>query len=701
MFLLAPLPSWKSLISAFSLKRIDEKSLSKTWMGPSDVSVWFSKSAWSLLAIAVWKQIHSDRKEITFWLPDYFCNSSLFLLRSKGVKFVFYPIQENREPDYAACKELAKNNTMDVFVLVHYFGKPSDTNRAFEFCRLRNAVLIEDAAHVLKPIKGVGEKGDFILYSPHKHLPIPDGAILVVRNSGPSKIVWDQQDEDRINEVLKKHYEQNGNTRFFLIKWFLKRLLQKLGFRNRKNSNLDFLNEISTQIVSYPFFSSFAKKMLNELAPRLNEIARTKIRIQKIWDEILSNRYQLHIDRKSAGWAPYLSEYSFDEIDTAKSMFQTLLKDELPVSTWPDLPSEIYDNPYYYSNAIRLRNSRLFLSIHQTLPIYDIVKYKIVLHDTGKDVIKLKVRWNSIARENWDSLFEQIPNSNLLQSWIYGESKGLCEGWKVHRGIFTFENREIAIVQMLEKSVLGIFKVYRINRGPLFFNEVNFDLKELVFNELSKFGNLLKGSVLFFNPEVSLDGKFLIFMNQIGFNETRSKPWSSSFIDLTKDLNFLRQKLDAKWRNMLTGSEKDNLILETGSSGLLFKWMLQRYQELTSSKNFSGISQSMLLQMKKSPNGKDAFLILRAIHENEPIAGVCIAIHGSAATYLIGWNGELGRKLRATHFLLWNSVVQLKKMGYLRFDLGGIDQERTPGVAEFKLGMNGDKYDLAGEFWKV
>lgn len=85
MHLFAPLPSWKNLFSILSFKNIDQKSISKIWLtSTSDISLWFSKSAWSLLVIAVWKKIHSDQKEITFWIPDYFCNSSLFPLRSWG-----------------------------------------------------------------------------------------------------------------------------------------------------------------------------------------------------------------------------------------------------------------------------------------------------------------------------------------------------------------------------------------------------------------------------------------------------------------------------------------------------------------------------------------------------------------------------------------------------------------------------------------
>ncbi|EMM94758.1 DegT/DnrJ/EryC1/StrS aminotransferase domain protein [Leptospira interrogans serovar Pyrogenes str. L0374] len=261
MHLFAPLPSWKNLFSILSFKNIDQKSISKIWLtSTSDISLWFSKSAWSLLVIAVWKKIHSDQKEITFWIPDYFCNSSLFPLRSWGVKFVFYPILRNREPDYKACKELLKSNSIDVFILVHYFGKPSDSNRAFEFCKEKNVILVEDAAHVLKPTKGIGEKGDFVLYSPHKHLPISDGAILIVRNSGPSNIFWDVRNEDQINKVLKNHYQEVGNIKLLGAKWLLKRLLQKLGFKNRRNLNVSFSKDVSSNTASYPFVSLIAKK---------------------------------------------------------------------------------------------------------------------------------------------------------------------------------------------------------------------------------------------------------------------------------------------------------------------------------------------------------------------------------------------------------------------------------------------------------
>ena len=92
--------------------------------------------------------------------------------------------------------------------------------------------------------------------------------------------------------------------------------------------------------------------------------------------------------------------------------------------------------------------------------------------------------------------------------------------------------------------------------------------------------------------------------------------------------------------------------------------------------------------------------IFKAFLQDEPLAGICIVSHGSAATYLLGWNGNKGRSLKANQFLLWNAMMLLKEQGIRWFDLGGIDEESTPGISQIKLGVNGTRYALVGEGWK-
>ncbi|MGC8605240.1 MAG: GNAT family N-acetyltransferase, partial [Desulfomonilaceae bacterium] len=172
------------------------------------------------------------------------------------------------------------------------------------------------------------------------------------------------------------------------------------------------------------------------------------------------------------------------------------------------------------------------------------------------------------------------------------------------------------------------------------------------------------------------------------------------YIDLNVDLSLIRRNLDGKWRNMLTVAEKNGLLLERGNNDHLFEWMLARYAELTIEKDFTGIPFQTLRALRNASDKHTRLIIMRAVDKGQPVACVCIFTHGATATYLIGWNGKRGRQLKAHQFLLWNAIVELKQCGCHWFDLGGIDVDNTPGISEFKLGLNGIRYELIGEYLK-
>ena len=188
MLTTATLPIWPQLMRAVVRRPPPDHVLAAHWQDRSSVAGWLSRSSWSLALIAIWRKIHAPTSSVSVWLPDYFCNSSLAALRKTGSRLVFYPVTLDRAPDMAACRALAeRKGAPDVFVLVHYFGQAAPATAAQEFCARQRAWLIEDAVHALRPVRGIGASGDFVLYSPHKHLPIPDGAVLVVRGDGPAE----------------------------------------------------------------------------------------------------------------------------------------------------------------------------------------------------------------------------------------------------------------------------------------------------------------------------------------------------------------------------------------------------------------------------------------------------------------------------------------------------------------------------------
>ena len=180
---LAPLPSWREICKAIFIRKPEDKIIANPWLSrPSDIPYWFSRSSVSIYIIVSWWIKYTDKKKPIIWIPDYFCNESLIWLRGKiDCTFHFYKINADFVPDWNHCNDSVTYNKPDIFILVHYFGSPSDGELARQFCNKYHCVLVEDGAHVLIPYKGIGSFGEFTFYSPHKLIAIPDGSVLIHR----------------------------------------------------------------------------------------------------------------------------------------------------------------------------------------------------------------------------------------------------------------------------------------------------------------------------------------------------------------------------------------------------------------------------------------------------------------------------------------------------------------------------------------
>ncbi|MCB9096273.1 MAG: peptidoglycan bridge formation glycyltransferase FemA/FemB family protein [Arcobacter sp.] len=699
-FTYAPLPSWKSLLSIILPGRVDDFTLANTWIRKKseEQSIWLSRTSWSIVIIALLRQKLKNIKPVNIWFPDYFCNSSLDPLRSFGINPFFYPIDSNREPDYKKCKELAKDKKVDIFVLVHYFGKPANVNSASNFCLSKQAWLVEDAAHVLKPINGVGEKGDFVLYSPHKHLPLYDGALLVIRKNGISKQDISLKYIQEIKEQCKKKCQVNDTHIKEILKWISKKILQKCGIRKKLKITFHDSNETPLSLLP-PEMTSCSKKILDEYIKQIDLIAIMRKRNRKIWNYIfekLSSEHSVIFQvTEQDDFIPYLNGY-YVEDNKIEEYFERFLELDLPVNTWPDLPIEVREEKDLYKNAIILRKENFFITTHHTLKFRKLAKRII----SSADLNKVKVTWNELSKDKWDLLFNQIQKSNLLQAWDYGEAKKAIERWEVSRGVFYINEEPIALIQIIHKKYFG-FKIMRINRGPLFIKQVDDSVVAEIVELISREAGFLKRTFLLWNPEFYICGYSDLLLDKYNYIKRNILPWSSSWIDLSIHLEEIRKRLDGKWRNMLNASEKMELCLEEDWSCSNWELLKEKYNESMQEKKFKGISVSLIDSIKNQSKLQKSFLILKAKNKDEFVAMICVALHGNSATYLIGWNGDVGRKLKANQFLLWNSIVILKKNGFRWFDLGGIDEINTPSIAEFKLGVNGKRYELTGEYFKV
>ena len=375
---LGPLPLFSDFFSAIFCSSLPDSVLSFPWSTKREISFWFSRSAWSLkVIIEAYMQANSNTRLIV-WIPDYFCNSSLNIIRELNVKLVFYPITKELVPDINWCNSQSLIQKPDIFLLVHYFGQPTELAQVKEFCIKNNSWLIEDAAHVLKPVKGVGEAGDFVLYSPHKHFPIPDGALMILRSNGPGNFGKDKHIIDLVYNASKKLIKSSQSSNLNLAVWFIKRTLQLIGVR-LKIQHIPFWPDLdySTQYTKYSKMSSFAKRLLSKQYLNLDAIEYNRKLNCKNWETNLLNIDILYkkLRNSKISETPYFATFISQNFETTENIYKLFQSFKLPVTSWPDLPPEVLQNKELHKNAIKFRKTRIYIAVHQSIKsnnIYEI-----------------------------------------------------------------------------------------------------------------------------------------------------------------------------------------------------------------------------------------------------------------------------------------------------------------------------------------
>jgi selenocysteine lyase/cysteine desulfurase len=125
--------------------------------------------------------------------PAYHCRTMLDPALALGGDVLLYPLRPDLSPDLAALDALADQSPAPVRALLatHFFGIPQDFATLASWCSGRNITLIEDASHALfneqhRPA-GIGIHGEFVVSSPYKFLPSPDGGLLYARDAAHLK----------------------------------------------------------------------------------------------------------------------------------------------------------------------------------------------------------------------------------------------------------------------------------------------------------------------------------------------------------------------------------------------------------------------------------------------------------------------------------------------------------------------------------
>lgn len=115
--------------------------------------------------------------------PAYHCGSEIDALIAHGLNVKLYDVTSDAQIDGDRILSAISSCTRAVFI-VRFFGIQSDLADVMEECAGRGIRVIEDCAHQLWDSEEREHRmpaPDAIVYSLTKHLPVPDGGVLCLR----------------------------------------------------------------------------------------------------------------------------------------------------------------------------------------------------------------------------------------------------------------------------------------------------------------------------------------------------------------------------------------------------------------------------------------------------------------------------------------------------------------------------------------
>ena len=305
----------------------------------------------------------------------------------------------------------------------------------------------------------------------------------------------------------------------------------------------------------------------------------------------------------------------------------------------------------------------------------------------------MKLFWDDLDAADWDR-HHAAAGAALQQDWAYGSCMKAI-GVACLRVRVETEGRTVALAQFIGRRLAGLVSVALCSRWPVWTESLTATDKAEVYRQLRSQLPLLRPRFAFFTPEEEAG-------ESLGLSNWRRvmTGYSTVTLDLGQPPEQLRAGLEGKWRNRLVAAEAAGLTVQRlGANPAQWRWLLEQEDAMREQRGVQGLPSGFVeryIQARKS--AAQTVLTLRADHQGERVAAMMFLLHGTAATYQVGWSNDTGRQLNAHNLLLWQAIEALQQRGVRLLDLGGVNTQRSAGIARFKLGTGGRVLRLAGAY---
>jgi hypothetical protein len=311
----------------------------------------------------------------------------------------------------------------------------------------------------------------------------------------------------------------------------------------------------------------------------------------------------------------------------------------------------------------------------------------------------MTISWNDTPREAWDAAHAGAAASHQ-QDWAYGVAlKAVSPGVDVLRAaVRRADGTLVALVQAAARPFAMVGRFALCTHGPVWVGEVSVEEKRAAYRLLKLSLPQRWPRLLVLTPdEAANDG--LRGLRRVMTGD------ATVLIDLTKDEDALRAAMESSWRNKLSKAERSELVVQkAGLKPAQYRWLLDAEAKQRVKRGYRSMPTEMTERWqdaKAEGAGGDrgaGLAVFRADLKRDAAAGMLFLIHGTRATYHVGWTSDEGRTHAAHNLILWTAMKELKARGVAVLDLGGVNTQSGAGIARFKLETGGNVLMRAGAF---
>jgi lipid II:glycine glycyltransferase (peptidoglycan interpeptide bridge formation enzyme) len=308
-----------------------------------------------------------------------------------------------------------------------------------------------------------------------------------------------------------------------------------------------------------------------------------------------------------------------------------------------------------------------------------------------------KVEVDGSTPAEWAQMLDLFNDASLYQTWSYGRVR-----WgedSLSHIVLKRDGEPLAIAQLrIVRPTRLKFGIAYLRWGPLcerrdrsLSTEVARAMAEALEEEYVRKRKLF----LWVLPN-AFSGSSRADIIRSGFSRFTPEPlvagneYRTFVVNLSPSIPELRKSLDPKWRNKLSGAERNNLEVIAGSGKAAYQTFSQIYRNMRQRKEFdTTVDVEEFGRIQEDLPERHRMYVLIAEKAGVPVAGLVASAIGDGAIYLLGATGDAGLHSKGAYLLHWHLMNWLKAKGARSYDLGGIDPEKNPGVYQFKRGFSG------------